>query len=241
MHPCTHTCTKASTCAHSTINARTQLAWWASTCPLTKSEETCKAGGMRGRGEGGVQCVGGVLGARGWRGVGGETGDQEERGVLWVHRLQSLLSGGFVGGAALTQQQAQCPLSLTAYLPCPPPRAVTLSGLSPCLPLRFLHADARPPRSCSCRRCGRWWPALSCTISSLDSRKGGACTRQALWSRGQSGPTNAWDLSGEQAANLSPSAGLKTAARARESPSWKEERSGWTIWPVWGGAGSGIR
>lgn len=145
------------------------------------------------------------------------------------------------GGAALTQQQAQCPLSLTAYLPCPPPRAVTLSGLSPCLPLRFLHADARPPRSCSCRRCGRWWPALSCTISSLDSRKGGACTRQALWSRGQSGPTNAWDLSGEQAANPSPSAGLKTAARARESPSWKEERSGWTIWPVWGGAGSGIR
>ena len=89
---------------------------------------------------------------------------------------------------------------------------MTLSGLSPCLPLRFLHADAKPPRSCCRRGCGRWWPALSCTIPSLDSGKGGACTRQALWNRGQSGPTNAWDLSGEQAANPSPSAGLKTAA-----------------------------
>lgn len=42
-----------------------------------------------------------------------------------------------------------CPLSLTVYVLHPPPHAVTLSCLSPCLLLKFLHADARNPRSCS--------------------------------------------------------------------------------------------
>ena len=51
--------------------------------------------------------------------------------------------------------------------------------------------------------------------SELYHLKSGFWKGGSLWSRGQSGPTNAWDLSGEQAANPSPSAGLKTAARGQ--------------------------